>query len=371
LAQRSLFKYVTPPAIVVILIAGWLLSQFSQADYRLALGAERLQRDKRGNLILFRNALIVVGASTLLVLSLVHAVLTDAIELPLGDVEAGELIFMTTFDKYNDEWDTFDDGRLIGEVVTNENDDNQLVLTKMPDEDKGFPFTLLDRKIRNFDLRVTITELASAPDHDNYIGVIFRYRSATEYYRFGISGDGYYRLDKVQPDPDNPNILRTTRISDFIPTTDLTAAPEPPYPTLIRPGRDNPVENITDTMNEIRVVGRDDQFWFYVNGEPVPLCLKGSRGNSMWIRDFQNGGSGCVEGNVPTYVFKDDDYKQGQIGFFADRTPSSGFDETGQPYLVSIAFDNVVIVGPPNDVPIEDFPILPPTIVPPSIEIPE
>ncbi len=368
---RSLFAYIAVPAIFIIVLAGWLLAQFSQADYRLALGAERLQRNENRNFALIRNGILVISISTVIVLGLVHAVLTDAIELPLGDVDPNEFIFMTNFDGYNDEWDQFDDGRLIGVIEADENGDNRLVLTKTPEEDVGFPFTLLDRKLRNFDVRVTITQLESAPDYDNFVGVIFRYRSENEYYRFGISGDGYYRLDKVEPDPNFPDIVRTTRISEWIPTTDTSASEQPPYPTLIRPGNDNPVDDLSDTMNEIRVVGRDNQFWFYINGEAVPLCLKGNRGNSMWTRDFETGGSGCVEGNVPTFVFEDDDYEQGQIGFFADRTPSSSFDEDGRHYPVSIAFDNVLIVGSPAGVPIENFPSLPPTVVPPSFDIPE
>ena len=36
---------------------------------------------------------------------LVLAVMTDVIELPVEHPEPGELLFVTTFDDFNDEWD--------------------------------------------------------------------------------------------------------------------------------------------------------------------------------------------------------------------------------------------------------------------------
>ncbi|MCB9438451.1 MAG: hypothetical protein H6673_15855 [Anaerolineales bacterium] len=345
-----LVLYVVPAAVIIGVLVVVLLVRFTQPDFRLNLGAERIQRtEPRRAWWLYLVAVVAVAALT--VLGLVYAVLTDAIELPLPDVASGQLIYLTTFDAYNDEWSLSksDYETDYSRVETDETGNNRLILSLkesvIPDD--GF-YTLLNRKFRDFDIRVTTTELESDIAHDNRYGIIFRYRDEKEYYAFQISGDGHYSLVKAVPDDSSPTGVSVITISVWIPTTHASDEQEPPYPTLIRPGNYNSIQEPLDAMNEIRVVGRDNKFWFYVNGEPLVFCLKGTRGNSMWV-EFQGW---CVEGNEATYVFEDDDYQQGQIGLFVGNTASSDFSAP-----ISIAFDNVVILGPPS------------TIVVPSIEL--
>ncbi|NDJ84670.1 MAG: hypothetical protein GYB66_02185 [Chloroflexi bacterium] len=331
LGGRFLFGLI--PIFATIALTLWLYLQFIQPDYRLALGAERIRRDQpRYTWMLY--AVLVVAASTLTVLGLVYAILTDVIELPLPDTEPGELLFITTFDKFNDEWDE-------GEILADENGDNHLVLSW--EFEAGPPdgyFALLNRKFRDFDMRVTTTQLNSDPVHDNRYGIIFRYRNDENYYLFEISGDGYYQLSKVYSDDDDPEGVVQETLSVWIPTTDQTSF-EPPHPTLIRPGKQNVIESPKDAQNEIRIVARDDAFRFFVNGKPLLLCLKGSRRESMYVENEQE----CVEGNEATYVFTDDDFKQGQIGLSVGNTPNSADD-----YPITIAFDNIVILGPPSQI---------------------
>ncbi len=335
--------------LLLLLVASVVLVlRFNQADFRLALGAERINRQGTPTYFWILVGIGVIGVSVLTVIGLVYAVLTDIIELELDDVPEGDLIYLSTFDSFNDEWDIerATDSYTSAIIEPDDNGNLRLVMTMTPDADQGI-FTLLNRKVRNFDLRVTTTQLASDPFHDNVYGIIFGYRDDETFYQFQISGDGYYRLLKISPNSDDSEAGTTeTEISTWRGTT----APDEDFefnntnPTLIRPGSYNPINTEYDTRNEIRVVVRQQQFSFFINGEPVPLCLKGSRGNSMWV------GEGCVEGNVFTYTFKDGDYRQGQIGFLINRTARSDPN-----YPVSIAFDNIVLVGPPTQL---DLPIV-------------
>ncbi|PJF44531.1 MAG: hypothetical protein CUN55_03570, partial [Phototrophicales bacterium] len=89
--------------LIVASVVLWL--RFNQADFRLALGAERIHRQSPPTYVWWIYALIVVGLTVLVVLGIVYAILTDVIELNIGDVPEGELIYLTTFDAFNDEWD--------------------------------------------------------------------------------------------------------------------------------------------------------------------------------------------------------------------------------------------------------------------------
>lgn len=330
--------FVVPSVVLVASLTVWMLIRFSQPDFRLVLGAERItRRPSRYAWILY--AAIVIAISTLTVLGLVHAVLTDRIELPLPDVDAGELLYTTTFDSYNDEWDVYDSSKESAQIVPDESANNQLLITMAFDEaETNGIYSLLNRKFRDFDIRVTTTQLQSDEVYDNRLGIIFRYRDDQHYYAFEISGDGYYRLVKIEPSEkegeDPVTIISTWNQTTIIPDDQF----EPPYPTLIRPGSSNEIVEARDRMNEIRIIGKGDKFWFYINGQPMLLCLKGETLNSMWA-----GPEGCVEGNVATYVFEDDEYKQGKLGFFVGNTRNSNFE-----FPISIAFDDVIILGPPS-----------------------
>ena len=178
----------------------------------------------------------------------------------------------------------------------------------------GSPYTgqivwsTLDRKYNDFDLRVTARRVSGPLD--NQYGVIFRYRDDENFYFFEISSDGYYSLQKAGNG--GREFISEWNTSD-----------------VIRQG---------DEPNEMRVVARGDQFRFYVNGEPMPLCLRGENTHSMW--NISTGE--CVTDDI-TYVYQDDDFGQGRIALEA----GSSSDTTSE---IIVAFDNLVIIGPDAEV---------------------
>lgn len=344
--RSGLLIVVAPILLLFIALAAWMFTLLSQDEFRLALGAERILRtEPRRYPWLFYGA-IVIALSALTVLGLVYAVLTDRIELPLSDTEAGELLYITSFDNYNDEWDIYE-GNESAQIIADETGNQRLVIS-MPVETSGSGgiFSLLNRKFRDFDVRVSTTQLQSDPSHDNRIGILFRYRDDKHYYAFEISGDGWYRLVKVETD--DADAVKVTEVSNWGPTTSFPEDQfEPPYPTIIRPGSDNVIVDNLDAMNEIRIVGQGNQFRFYVNGQAMMLCLKGSTLNSMQRRRPTDP---CVEGNEATFVYEDGEYEQGQIGFLVGNTAGSELD-----YPVTVAFDNVVVLGPAERLHVPDI----------------
>lgn len=251
-----------------------------------------------------RKIIYILGILGLLILigvGVANAVLTDVIELPLDIPEPGALLYTTTFDRFNDEWD-LPQGSRKAEILGGE-----LVLTL--DSGKtgdGFYALLESRKFRDFDLRVTTRQIAG--DDDNAYGVVFRQRDADTYYVFEISGDGYYRLTKV----DN-NIA--TNITKWI---------------------KSPVIHQGIASNEVRIVGKGDTFIFYVNQELMPLCTKGDKAEPTY-----NEYTGECTSNEWEDSFVDGAFKQGRVGLSLGNTLTSDVTQA-----LVVAFDNLVIVGP-------------------------
>ena len=247
------------------------------------------------------------------------AIATDWLyELPVSRPAPGALLYATSFDDFNNEWDIFP-GRDAVQII--------------PSADLGLPtsdvispdgavlsvkygsgvsdeviWSALNRKFNDFDLRVT-ARLANGPVDQNQFGVIFRYRNPDNFYIFRISADGYYSLAKVK------NGVQE-KISDW----GQTAA--------IRQG----VES-----NAIRIIARQDTFQFYVNNQIVPLCLKGENETSMWATWE---GPGVCFTSTPTDVYHDATFKQGQIALAAGTIDGSE---------IEVLFDDLVIVGPQPD----------------------
>lgn len=240
--------------------------------------------------------LVVVG------LALTLAIMTDLIELPVPRPEPGELLFATTFDAFNDEWD-IEIGRDSQQIVAGENG-QQLVITYGTLYSGEIVWSTLDRKYNDFDLQVTAQRVSGPVD--NQYGVIFRYRDGKNFYLFKISSDGYYSLAKVENEVQE--VISDWGMSDSI--------------------------HQGNGVNQIRVVALGDSFRFYVNGQPIPLCLKGEYANSMWA------GPGECRTSELTYVYRDDDFHQGRVALMAG---ASADLESGD---VVIAFDDLLMVGP-------------------------
>ncbi len=247
------------------------------------------------------------------------AVATDWLyELPVSRPEPGALLYATSFDDFNNEWDIFPGRDAVQVAQAAElgfptgsmmSPDGAVLSVKygsgVSDE---VIWSVLDRKFNDFDLRVT-ARLADGPVDQNQFGVIFRYRNPDNFYIFRISADGYYSLAKVK------NGVQE-KISDWGQTE------------AIRQG---------DESNAIRIVARQDTFQFYVNDQIVPLCLRGENETSMWATWE---GPGICFTSTPTGAYHDSTFKQGRIALAAGTIDGSE---------IEVAFDDLVIVGPQPD----------------------
>lgn len=247
------------------------------------------------------------------------AVMTGWIERPVDTPAPGQLLYATTFDRADAEWDLYSgrDAAEIAPVSDVEADAQQagaldgstLRITYGSPYTNEVVFSALDRTFGDFDVRVT-SQMLSGP-LDNQFGVIFRYRDLDNYYGFLIGGDassqGWYALVKMRDG-----------VLDFVSNWGPS--------DVVRPG----------TMpNEIRVVAVGDQFQFYVNGQIMPLCFKGANVTSMWLDDQ------CYTDEA-RFTYKDADFAQGQIALVAGHSIDTSDS-------VVVAFDDLVIVGPQPD----------------------
>lgn len=285
-------------AILYWIMGGRRLMRLEDADH--ASGA-RWRHLRRAAVVLWLVALMAPGATL--------AVLTDwLVELPVDPPEPGQLLYATTFDDFNDEWDLYT-GRDAAQVQRIANDEGQPDSVLVIEYGSGAPdevvWSSLNRKFSDFDLRVT-ARLLDGPVDQNQFGVVFRYRDENNFYIFRISADGYYSLGKVR------NGVQE-KISDWGVTD------------LIHQG---------NALNEIRVVGYGDTFVFFINGQPVPLCLKGENETSMWA-NWE--GPGICYTAEPTPVFRDNAFAQGRIALAAGTIDGSE---------IAVAFDDVILTGP-------------------------
>lgn len=139
---------------------------------------------------------------------------------------------------------------------------------------------LEELRFDDFVLDVEATQVAG-PDNNSY-GVIFRMRGPSAYYRFDISGDGYFAFSRLD-DEDGGRWVWIT--DDWLESS------------AIRTGA---------STNQIKIVARGATFEFFVNGQKVAQA-------------------------------EDDTYRSGAIGLDA-----GAFHEPG----VQIAFDNLKISEP-------------------------
>jgi hypothetical protein len=305
----------------VLILAGLLLAQsllavwyqiwLSLPGVKRQLGADEIP----ANPLLARLRTIGIGLWLVVVIGLGAAlgVLTDWLyEVPVPKPEPGQLLYATSFDSFNDEWDLYP-GRDSAQIVpASDLVPTSSAVTPLSGDALAIKYgsglsdqvvwSTLDRKFSDFDLRVT-TQLIDGPVDQNQYGVIFRYRDTQNFYAFRITSDGYYLLAKVEDG-----------LQDKASEWNQTDA--------IRQG----------AANEVRVIARGDEFRFFVNGQPVPLCLKGENRFSMWDPPGV-----CVKGGELTTVYRDSAFKQGRIALTAGTIDGSD---------IEVAFDDLVIVGP-------------------------
>lgn len=242
------------------------------------------------------------GLFILIALGLIHAILSERIELPPSPPAAGRLLYVANFDNadFMDEWNL---PRGQEEALIQ---DGKLILTQNARQfDRAFYALLEDRKFSDFDLRVTTRQISGTDD--NTYGVIFRWRDLQNYYLFEISGDGWTRLSKVQNGA-------AEEITDWTPT---------------------PIVQQGATENEIRIVAQGDTFTFYVNQQLIELCTRGEYNTAMVLAD------GTCFTNEWQRSYQDSSFRQGRVGLSAGTSKNSDLSEA-----VVIGFDRLVIVGP-------------------------
>ena len=207
----------------------------------------------------------------------------------------GQLLYATTFDSYNDEWSQFQ-GQMSSQIA-----DGTLKIAINASRDGAF--SVLNHDFSNFDVRVNATRLA-ATDEYNELGVLFRYHDPDNYYMFKIRGDGYYRVER-----------RKDKVTDIL--SEWHASPA--------------ILSGVNWMNQLRVVGKEGSFQFYVNDQPLILCPAGPQKlKSTW------NGEQCLSNNKQTsFRILDDTFDFGKIGVGV-RADVPG---------VQVAFDNVLVFG--------------------------
>lgn len=237
--------------------------------------------------------------SIIVLLGLVNAALLviPRLQLPATPFP-GELIYVTTFDAFNEHWSQ-ERGQTRTEIAEG------ALLVSSDAFNEGI-FSALDRDLGDFDLTVE-ARWQAVPDDYGQIAVIFRSVDAANFYALKLEADGAYKVEAVRGGA--PDTLSEWQITPSIHTGE-------------------------GATNRIRIVGKAFVFSFYVNGELLPLCLRGQDRKSTWTgrRTGQ-----CLSDNGRTRSeLADDAFGRGRIALGAvSREPG-----------IQVTFDNVLIAGP-------------------------
>lgn len=208
--------------------------------------------------------------------------------------EPGMLLYAAAFDDFLDEWQQYE-GRLEARVVEG-------MLRIGADDVDERPYSVAGPYFADFDLQLQARPVAG-PENNGY-GVVFRQQDPANLYWFLISSDGYYSFYRIVDGVDK-------KLSDWIPSS------------LIYPG--------LDVTNLIRVVAQGQQFRFFVNGQPVQLCVPD---NPEGVSTFSQGI--CQQGRMVDALV-DESLAVGQVGAVILTLNEPG---------VVVAFDNLVVFAP-------------------------
>jgi hypothetical protein len=173
-------------------------------------------------------------------------------------------------------------------------------------------YSLLRPYFDRFDISVQTTIVAGDfGNNNNSFGVIFRMTNPQNYYVFYISGDGYYRVQRVVGN-------RHRDVSTWHPS--------------------DAIQQGVGAVNHLRVIGYGEQFQFYVNDTLLELCIPNDASHTSTIHPLTGE---CLEGTWQT-TLTDSSHAAGQIGVvvFGDDV---GTLSDGQEMMVE--FDNVIITG--------------------------
>lgn len=210
----------------------------------------------------------------------------------------GELIYVTTFDDFNDQWSQ-ERGQSRTEI------DGGALLVSSDAESDGI-FSALDRELGDFDLTVD-ARWQAVPDDYGETAVLFRVVDPENYYAFKLRADGAFKV-----------LARRGGVDDTLSEWQISP--------LINTGE--------GATNRIRIVGKAFIFSFAINGEALPLCLRGQDRKSTWTGPRTGE---CMSDNGRTRPeMTDDAFPRGRIALGAVAYGPG----------IQIVFDNVLIAGP-------------------------
>lgn len=218
-----------------------------------------------------------------------------------------DVLYATTFTDglFLADWSTEDRRGYVSELV---GDRLQLTIQEAVFLAPGPPNALratLRYPLRDFDYRVEATVLEGPLN--NSFGVVFRQLDPQTYYIFYISSDGYYSVWRETP-------AGRIALSNWIPTA------------AVNQGTDG-------VVNRLRVVAQGDEFVFFVNDVPLPLCVPDAPGGESTYVEA----TGTCEGGAMRPTLTDGTIAQGKVGVIVNPFAS------GQ---LSVAFDNPVVLAP-------------------------
>lgn len=225
-----------------------------------------------------------------------------------GAVAEGGILYQTTFEEDAvDSWTIVNDGTLQTFIS-----DGQLIVDVNSFGDRS-GFSDLNLLFDDFVLQVDTSKVAG-PD-DNGIFVVFRLQDVNNYNRFDISSDGFYALTTSRD-----GILET--VSEFHVEPSIQA----------------------EGINTIRIIAVGNEFQFFVNENPVSLCVNPDPTVFPLWENALDPASACLGGDIVT-TWVNEDFANGRIGLGAQGF--AGFDgEQETAALATIAFDNLIISEP-------------------------
>lgn len=208
----------------------------------------------------------------------------------------GSLLYLNTYDQDRvDDWQQYDDGQLSARIA----DGALLVANAQVDR---FAYSIARPHFGDFDLKVEVRAVSGPVD--NGFGVIFRYVDAANFYMFLVSSDGYYQVTRV---------LNGDQV------------------TLSAWIASDTVQSGLGVTNHLRVEARGSLFAFFINNQPVQVCVPDDPAGVSTYRAGE-----CIQGSMRA-TLNDSSLSSGQIGVVVQTF--------SQPDVVAW-FDNVVVFVP-------------------------